>query len=769
MLAPRPVRPAAAPRLLSLVAVLATALFVRPLDAQQSQFGMDDVFDLRNVSLADVSNDGRLAVITSASLRDRIGADNHRFGDPTYIAPGVADVLLIDTQTGAARPLFPQKRQVRGSAFSPDGARIALLVREGDTFRLGIYDVASSRLRMITTPQGRILAETSPLQWTGDGAKLLVGLRTSGWLDEARRRFAQEIDGPIVVRSSEEPFLSWEDVRRLGARQIPAIYDRAAGRFTEMLPESVLGSFDITDDGKLLRVEPDITKKTNYDEIFGRELALEVHPLEGGEKRTLHESTKGMRFLWSGDGRSYIYGKEGAIFAGSVDGGEAKKIAGPAEPDSAAKAKEPTDSAARTAERERKRKERFTPVRLSYDGSVAIATNSEGYWFIDVASGEREKFLDAPTPREEDDQAGNDESPRWSVLAWSRDGNSIYLGEASRTEWQNTLHRYDRRTKQRAELLRGPDQLTGLRLSADGNLAVFTRMPINRPAEVWVADGQLGNARQLTNTNPQLAQRAIGEARLIDYLDADGRKLRGVLYLPTDYKQGTRVPTVFLVYEEFFDARFNSTVALLNANGYAVMQPSVRLERGYPGEAWLKGVTAAANKLIDLGIADPDKLGVHGTSYGGYATNLLITQTDRFKAAINISGKVDMISFYTDSPRLGTRNTHAPEKSQDRIGGTLWEQPEKYIAHSAVMYADRIDTPLLLLTGQQDHNVPERTTSEMFYALRRLGKRVEWVSYINGGHGMPTSTEAEVVDYHQRILGWYDRYLKGSAAVKADG
>jgi hypothetical protein len=68
---------------------------------------------------------------------------------------------------------------------------------------------------------------------------------------------------------------------------------------------------------------------------------------------------------------------------------------------------------------------------------------------------------------------------------------------------------------------------------------------------------------------------------------------------------------------------------------------------------------------------------------------LLITQTDRFKAAINISGKVDMVSFYTDSPRLGVRNIHAPEKSQDRIGGTLWEYPERYLEHSAILQADR--------------------------------------------------------------------------------
>jgi dipeptidyl aminopeptidase/acylaminoacyl peptidase len=187
----------------------------------------------------------------------------------------------------------------------------------------------------------------------------------------------------------------------------------------------------------------------------------------------------------------------------------------------------------------------------------------------------------------------------------------------------------------------------------------------------------------------------------------------------------------------------------------------VTLNVGRPGEAWLKGVTAAANRLVELGVADNDRLGIHGTSYGGYATVLLITQTDRFKAAVNISGKVNMVSFYTDSPRLGVRNTHAPEKSQDRIGGTMWEFPERYLEHSAVLRADRITTPLLCITGDQDPNVPASQSREIYYALRRLGKEVEWVRYVNGGHRPPNSVK-EALDFEQRILEWYDKYLKGS-------
>jgi dipeptidyl aminopeptidase/acylaminoacyl peptidase len=229
--------------------------------------------------------------------------------------------------------------------------------------------------------------------------------------------------------------------------------------------------------------------------------------------------------------------------------------------------------------------------------------------------------------------------------------------------------------------------------------------------------------------------------------------------------RGQKVPVVFELYETFFDNGFSARAMFLGDHGYAMFHPSVNLVVGRPGESWLKGVTAAANKLIDMGVADPDRLGVEGTSYGGYATVLLLTQTERFKAAVNISGKVDMVSFYTDSPRLGVRNTHAPEKSQDRIGGTLWEYPERYLEHSAVLRADRIKTPLLTISGDQDPNVPASQSREIYYALRRLGKEVEWVRYVNGAHRPPNSV-SEAVDFEQRIVAWYDKHLKKGPAKK---
>src|SRR4029077_17044364 len=168
-----------------------------------------------------------------------------------------------------------------------------------------------------------------------------------------------------------------------------------------------------------------------------------------------------------------------------------------------------------------------------------------------------------------------------------------------------------------------------------------------------------------------------------------------------------------------------------------------------------------------LGITDSSKMAVQGTSYGGYATNLLVTQTNRFKGAVNISGKVDLISFYTDSPRLGVRNVNAAEKTQDRIGATMWEQPQKYEAHSAVLFADRIRTPMMLITGAQDSNVPADNTREMYYALRRLGKEVVWVNYMNGGHGGGVQSADDFLDMYKRMVEFYDSKLKKKPADKA--
>ncbi len=712
--------------------------------------GIRDLLDLKTVSVADLSSDGKWLAITVTVRRDGLGNDFSRDGDPTYLRGTPAELLVVDTKSLAQRPVFRGKTVVRSATWSPDASRLAMFVIANEAQQLQVWDRASGRVTSPVLPQGQYIAENSELRWSGDGKALAFALRSNAWKERAKTRFDALTRGPITVLDGTDDFLEWDDMNRMNQERSVVLWDIGAPTVRTIQPDGRIGTWLLSKDGASVTVQQDITKKTDYDIIGGREFQLVTRPTAGGEGRTLFPSLKNIQVQWSEDGSRYVFTRDGRVFAGTIADTVRRQLLGPTTPSRASGAAEtPTDTSA--AARAQRAKERFSVTRWSPSGDAILATNSEGFWVVDVATGTKEMIVALPD--------STSMAPRPALQAWSHDGRYLYFTENARTEWSRGIARYDRRSKQKAELVRGKKFFNGLQLSDDGSTAVLSIADGNRVADLYVTDAALNAPRRVIDANPQLSRKAIASTELISYLDADGRNQYGVLHYPVGYQKGTRYPTVFLIYETYFDDSWDVVANLLASRGFAVVKPSVSFEIGFPGEAWLKGVTAAANTVIQMGVADSARLGVQGQSYGGYATNLLITQTNRFKAAINVSGKVDIISFYTDSPRLGVRNIHAAEKSQDRIGATLWQQPQKYVEHSAVMFADRIKTPLLLMTGGLDHNVPAINTREMYYALRRLGKPVVWVNYVNGGHGAPNTTEAEFTDFYQRMVDWYSKYL----------
>ena len=724
-------------------------------------FTAEDMLKVATVSVLDLSDDGRRVAVSVRRAHDNAEVDNRRYGDPTYLSPSRVTLQVIETATGASQSPFGGLVELRQAAWSHDGKRLAILTAaNGAPVTLHIWD--AERKTLTEVPRKAPIAPGSSLEWTADDTRLIVALRNPEQDKAAAARFKALTDGPIIVQSSKDPFLDWDDLQRATRTRAIAALNPATGDAATIVPERKISSYRVTRDSRVITFMEDVTEKTDYDIIGGTMNALRAADTSGGAPRTIAEAKdlKDVQLRWSDDGRMFAFAKKGEIFVQKLEDQKPRSLT----PRPPVKAEEGIRTEAEKAEDAKNAPESFSAGAFSRDGAKLVITSKKGWYVVNVADAATTQVLTLDPEKE-------DKAAKIAALGWAPDGASIYVTYSAPDKWERGVMRLPMgRAAGPADsvlepLIKDTRLYSGLQQSRDGGTFVFNLSDGDRPASLYAADKDFKNLHRLIDANPSMTDVAVPRSELVAYRDADGKELYGVLRYPVNYVKGQKYPTVFELYETFFDNGFNARAAFLANHGYAVFHPSVNLVVGRPGEAWLKGVTAAANRLIELGVADPDRLGVQGTSYGGYATVLLITQTDRFKAAVNVSGKVDMISFYTDSPRLGVRNTHAPEKSQDRLGGTLWEFPERYLDQSAILHADRIKTPLLTISGDQDPNVPASQSREIFYALRRLGKEVEWVRYANGAHRPPNSV-AESVDFENRILAWYEKYLKADASKK---
>jgi dipeptidyl aminopeptidase/acylaminoacyl peptidase len=748
---PRRFRPAIARALLA--SVLAITMLAAPAAAQQTQgraFTIDDALNVRAGRIADVSKDGRWVALTVRVRRDALGVDNGRFGDPTYAAPQHLDFELIDATTGKTRALFPGKVDVGGAAFSKDGSKLAFFRREGGDWSLWVHDVGANRTRRIPLHTTKQVASSTPLVWAPDGNSVLITLRPDGWAAGAHAAFEQLSAGDIVVQDARQPFLAWDSVRNTGDRQIPAVVTLADGAVREILPETAMRGPQYSADGSYIVYSTAVPKKTSYDRTHGTDYGAFRLTLASGKVDTLVKPAEHrLTPRWNDAATAFAYADRGNVFVRWLDADSARNLT--------AKYRKPESKTDTT-------KVSYSLVAWRPDGGALLVSVKDGYHLLDP----RTDSMSLVYPLEADTAA----RPSLNFASWSHDGRYLFMTRSAKDRWARGIERYDLTTRQASELASDANVYSAWNVSDDGSRFVFERSDGDRPNEVYTAGRDFGDAHALTNLNPQLAGVALTHSELVSYLDVDGKQLRGVLYYPDGYQPGKKYPLVAEVYETFFDNGYNESMNLLAARGWFVFHPSVDLHIGYPGEAWVKGVTDGINSLEQKGLVDGTKLGVEGTSYGGYATNLLIAQTDRFAAAVNISGKVDIISFLGDSPKIGTRNYNAAEEGQDRIGATLWEAPMKYIAHSAIMYADRIHTPLLMLTGKDDWNVPSTNEREMYYALRRLGREAVWVEYGHAGHGAGRNgTEVEFRDHWTRMFEWFGGHFEKTPERKteADG
>jgi dipeptidyl aminopeptidase/acylaminoacyl peptidase len=311
-------------------------------------------------------------------------------------------------------------------------------------------------------------------------------------------------------------------------------------------------------------------------------------------------------------------------------------------------------------------------------------------------------------------------------------------------------------------------------LAEDDDAILFTQETYQEYPNLWVAaDRRFRNPTKVSNLHEDLLDRfAWGEAELIDWLNMDGDTVQGILIYPGDYDPDKKYP-VFIYYYERYSQRlhnFNTPVtnhrpnlAQYASDGYAVFLPDVWFDVPIPGYSATKNLVPGVQKLIEMGVADPDAIGLHGHSWSGYLTAQVVTQTDIFAAAVAGAPVGNMTSAYSGIRwGSGLARQFQYEQTQSRLGVSMWENLAPYIENSPVFFADRINTPIMIQHGDADEAVPWYQSIELYLALRRNGKESVFLHYYDEPHHLRKM--ANRLDYAIKMKEYMDHYLKGVPA-----
>jgi dipeptidyl aminopeptidase/acylaminoacyl peptidase len=598
----------------------------------------------------------------------------------------------------AVRLTHTAEESERTPRWSPDGRWLAFLSSRGDTneaAQLWLLDRAGGEAERITSLEGGV----SDYVWAPDGVRLALVVEdaeprdsiTAG-VDTTRKR-----PKPIVV---DRFFFKEDYTGYLGPRRkhlwVLDLATRRLAQLTSGSNDDVLPAW--SPDGQTIAFAskrgPDPDRSDDWN-LY----ALEPSP--GAEPRRLTASdgndsdpTWASRPVWSPDARRLAYLRAG-------------------------------------------------PLKLIYYAAQKLATVG--------ADGAGEGLV---TPRLD----------RWvSQPQWSPDGSLYFLLEEDRAFH---LARVTASGGEVEPVVSGARVLTGLSIGRNGRIAVVAGTA-EAPPELFAVERD--GLRPLSNHNADLlAEVQLGSTEEIAFRSRDGTVVHGLMLTPPGYVRGRRYPTILRIHGgpvAQFQHEFDEQLQALAGQGYVVLAINPRGSSGR-GEAFARAiyadwgnkdaqdVLAAVDWAVARGIADPDRLGVGGWSYGGILTNYVIAQDRRFKAATSGAGISNILAGY---------GTDQYVREYEAELGRPWENTRTWLKLSSpFLKADRIVTPTLFLAAEKDFNVPLHNSEQMYQALRSLGRETMLVIYPGEYHGI--QRPSFVRDRLERYVAWYGRFL-GQAAV----
>ncbi len=692
---------------------------------------------------------------------------------------GAADgvtVLALDEEGPRSFAVASGEGRYAQLALSRDGTQVAFLSDRADRGEEGSEDgefsvyhasapgfeaAARASSASEALPDGWTVSEHGDIAFSKDGQELRFGTAPrqesepeDGVLDEDRVR--------LDIWNWKDPYLQPMQLRQLERernRSYLAIVHLEDGRVVQLGSEDVPGIRPPAEGGGWYLGTSDLLYRqlVSWD---GRYSDLYAVDARTGAKRRIAEKTKGFAALsptgryahwWDGDAKRWIVAdmESGKTRAVGEEVGQPLWNELSDDPD----IPPPYGAAGWTKGEEALLfYDRFDVWRFEPEtGEVQSVTAGRGR-----ATGVRYRLarMDPEDPFAPEGEAV------WEAFHLSNKASGFHKGRTDRPAAPTPLLMEDKRFR-----LRGK--------AKDADRWLVTREDFREFPDLWATGPDFENLLRLSDANPQQAEARWGSAELVSWISNDGAPLQGILVKPDGFDESRDYPMMVYFYERMSDGlhQYRSprpggssiSVSFYASRGYVVFIPDIPYEVGYPGESALDAVVPGVLSILAEGYVDPKRVGVQGHSWGGYQIAYMITKTDLFAAAEAGAPVSNMTSAYGGIRwATGMSRMFQYERTQSRIGATLWDATAEYLHNSPLFFADKIRTPLLMLHNDEDGAVPWYQGIEMFVAMRRLGKPVWMLNYNGEAHGLRRAANQK--DWAVRMQQFFDHYLKDAPA-----
>ncbi|CAN5860703.1 S9 family peptidase [soil metagenome] len=360
-----------------------------------------------------------------------------------------------------------------------------------------------------------------------------------------------------------------------------------------------------------------------------------------------------------------------------------------------------------------------------------------------------------------------------NIAGWSLDGKRIYFTEAKGTGTR--VYTVDVAANKITNLNETDEVLNGVNLNRTGTMLGFVKQNPETPPEAYVSKVDKFAPVQISRANSDMPKMPLGKTEIVKWKSKDGKEIEGLLTYPVNYQAGQKVPLILNIHggptgvfqQTFIGGRGVYPLAAFASRGYAILRPNPRGSSGYGkdfryanekdwGGADYQDLMSGVDKVIEMGVADPNRLGVMGWSYGGFMTSWIVTQTGRFKAASAGAPVTNLMSFN------GTADI--PSFVPDYFGGQAWENMEIYQKHSPMFNVKGVTTPTLIQHGDADVRVPISQGYEFYNALKAQNVPVRMIVLPRQPHG-PNEPKMQIAAM-QSNLDWFEKCLGTSSAQK---